>query len=76
MAIQNRMRTDPFFVSNKDSFARGMADVRLPQVRLRQSLLKLDISDASCTCFDWVTATRLAVGLSDGEMRDSTVSLA
>ncbi|RSH91739.1 hypothetical protein EHS25_009108 [Saitozyma podzolica] len=35
-------------------------------VRSETPLLRLEVADASCTTIDWVTGSKLAVGLSDG----------
>lgn len=37
-------------------------------VRLQQPLLRLEVADAMCTCMDFMTGSKLAVGLSNGEL--------
>ncbi|WVR00359.1 hypothetical protein IAU59_007502 [Kwoniella sp. CBS 9459] len=37
-------------------------------VRLDEPLLKLEMEDSMCMSFDWVTASRVAVGLSNGHL--------
>ncbi|WWD19510.1 hypothetical protein CI109_103971 [Kwoniella shandongensis] len=37
-------------------------------LRLDEPLLRLEVPDASCMCFDWLTGTRIAVGLSNGHL--------
>ncbi len=56
----------PLFGAFSKRFRLLTAD--LTAVRLRDPLLRLDIADASCTCLDWMTGTRLAVGLSNGKV--------
>ena len=34
-------------------------------------LLRLDFPDASATCLDWITGSRLALGLSNGQLSAS-----
>ncbi|KAK8853096.1 hypothetical protein IAR55_003797 [Kwoniella newhampshirensis] len=37
-------------------------------LRLDEPLLRLEVPDASCMCFDWLTGTRIAAGLSNGHV--------
>ncbi|ORY26711.1 hypothetical protein BCR39DRAFT_560442 [Naematelia encephala] len=35
-------------------------------IRLRKPLLRIEVDDAACTCFDYINGTRVAVGFSNG----------
>lgn len=43
----------------------------LIEVNMDTPLLKLNLPDASATCLDWMTGTRLVVGLSNGLSRQA-----
>lgn len=46
----------------KDTKAKGTIYVRA------EPILKLNVADATITCIDWLGGTRLATGLSNGEL--------
>ncbi|EIW71800.1 hypothetical protein TREMEDRAFT_27087 [Tremella mesenterica DSM 1558] len=40
----------------------------LISVRMKEPLLRIEVEDASCLCMDWLSGSRLVVGLSNGHI--------
>lgn len=51
---------NPFASSTTGGMANG-------EVNLDKALLRVDLPDASPTCMEWMTGSKLAVGYHDGE---------
>ena len=57
-------------VGNDRYACEQLAESLIMPVRTGEPLLRLGIPDAACSCIEWMTGSRIAVGLSNGEWRN------